>query len=229
MFELPKLFARRPETFKFLQHLLTYTDCAIYGGTLRDLLLGGVDAVQNDIDIVTQCDSEKLFAIISDFYGVEMEREREIFDKNDTCFITMGAGGVQTIDSRGMFGGFKLRLEGDAVDIWAFEKTLELGSFGSYADPWQKLADRTDFSCNCIAFVMSSNPAVMGTLKTTPGYFETLEAGLIDLNNETSVPRQGESGPNLLAARAVKQMTAKRLHPTPKLAKFIMSCLGVSL
>ena len=219
-----KVLEQRPKTREFLRELHEVTDYAVYGGAIRDLFLYGPEGVTGDIDIVTELQDQPLREWLKKYQ--DSQRPQMLVQQ-------MGTGpfvdGEQT-RSRGMFGGWKVLFrneEQETLDIWAFERTLELLDFDEYDDPWQALADRTDFSCNCVALVIPRyyEPTLVAT-PNVDGYLDLLlNKKVIDINNPRSIPSAREHPGRALAARAVKQITTKKLLPTQRMADFLTTQL----
>ncbi len=222
MEELGTVLNARPATKKLMLELSKFTSFALYGGCLRDLLLFG--EIKGDIDIVTECNEEILTKYLQAYAKPAIPPAQQSWSQIFTDDPILDATGpIESISSRGMFGGTKLDLDGEKVDIWAFERTLGLHIFESYFCPWQALVDRTDFSSNCIALVLNKGGLKAAELFMSGNYCDLLAAKRMDINNPLSYPAEsGKNSPDL-ARRALKQMAQKGLAPTQGMVEFIMA------
>lgn len=114
----------RPEVGAFAAELRRRGDCAVVGGMLRDVLLGGNRAFRSDVDFVADVD------------------DLEEFDR------WMAGFGART----NRFGGYALSLSRWNVDVWPLRRTWAARNAGVRVDSIDDILGTTFFDWDAIVY-----------------------------------------------------------------------------
>lgn len=175
------LYGRR-EVALFCERAAEVGDVAIFGGMLRDLLLEGNERFCSDVDLVIDTDDM-----------AELERMLAAYSP-----------------ARNSFGGYRIRLQKWAVDIWPLESTWAIRNGHVHGDSLADLVKTTFFNWDAIVYELRS-----GKIHCAPMYVTELQERFLTINLRANPNPEGA------ALRTLRMATYRQAKLSFLLAEYV--------